>query len=157
MALWEPVMLISSLVAFVHFAAVFGIVATLVFEWLTLTPQPTLAEARRLARADRWYGISAVVLLVAGFVRAYWFEKGIAYYQANPFFAIKLGLFLAMGLLSIVPTVRFIRWGAELKAGRAPAVSAGQYRRVALCLRLQLLLLPLVALCASLMAHGIGA
>jgi putative membrane protein len=149
--------MISSLVAFAHFAAVFGIVSTLVFEWLSFTPQPTLAEARRLALADRWYGISAVALLVAGFLRALWFEKGIAYYQANPFFAIKLMLFLAMGLLSIVPTVRFIRWRGELKAGRAPTVSAGQYRRVALCLRLQMLLLPLVALCASLMAHGVGA
>src|SRR6187402_1015898 len=115
-AAWESVMLLSSLVSFIHFAAVFGIVGTLVFEWLSFTPQPTLAEARRLAAADRWYGISAMSLLVAGFVRAYWFEKGMAYYQANPLFAIKLGLFLAMGLLSIIPTLRFLRWRPELKA-----------------------------------------
>ncbi|MDN3919075.1 DUF2214 family protein [Roseateles violae] len=150
-------MLNSSLIAFAHFAAVFGIVATLVFEWLTFSPAPTLAEARRLAAADRWYGISAMLLLVAGFVRAYGFEKGLGYYQANLFFQIKLGLFLAMGLLSIVPTLRFLRWRPELKAGRAPALSDSQYRQVALCLRLQMLMLPLVALCASLMAHGFGA
>src|SRR6478752_2493436 len=106
-------MLIASFVAFAHFAAIFGIVATLVFEWLTFGPAPSLREAQRLALADRWYGISAVVLLVAGFLRANYFEKGMAYYQANPFFVIKLGLFLAMGLLSIIPTVRFIRWRAE--------------------------------------------
>lgn len=147
----------SSLVAFAHFVAVFGLVGTLVFEWLTFSRTPTLREARRLALADRFYGLSAAALLIAGFARAYGFEKGMAYYMANPFFQIKLGLFLAMGLLSIIPTLRFIRWGAALRAGQAPVLSEAEYRRTALALRLQMLLLPLVALCASLMAHGVGA
>ncbi len=150
-------MWIPSLIAFLHFVAVFGIVATLVFEWLTFSAKPTLLEARRLANADRWYGISAGVLLIAGFVRAVYFEKGWAYYQANPFFHAKLGLFLAMGLLSIVPTVRFIKWGKELKAGQAPVVTEAQFRQTRLALRLQMLMLPVLALCASLMAHGVAA
>ncbi|WP_077035739.1 DUF2214 family protein [Pelomonas sp. KK5] len=150
--MWTP-----ALVAFAHFLAAFGLVGTLVFEWLTFSPAPTLREAKRLATADRWYGISAVVLLVAGFVRAAHFEKGWAYYQHNPFFHAKLGLFVLIGLLSIVPTVRYIKWGAELKAGRAPVVTEAQYRRTRLCLNLQMILLPLLVLCASLMAHGIGA
>lgn len=149
-------MLINALLAFAHFAAAFGVVATLVFEWLTFSRTPTLQQARQIALADRWYGISAVALLIAGFARACYFEKGWAYYQASPFFRAKLALFLAIGLLSIIPTVRFIRWGAELKAGRAPVVSEEQYRRVALSLRLQLLLLVPLVLCASLMAKGLG-
>ena len=147
----------ASLVAFAHFIAVFGIVGTLVFEWLTFSAKPTLQEARRLAMADRWYGISAGVLLAAGFARAVYFEKGWAYYQHNPVFHAKIGLFLAMGLLSILPTVRFIRWGKELKAGQAPVVTPAQFQSVRLTLRLQMVLLAVVALCASLMAHGIGA
>ena len=147
----------SSLVAFLHFLAVFGIVGTLVFEWLTFSAKPTLQEARRLAMADRFYGISAGVLLIAGFLRAVYFEKGWAYYQANPVFHAKLGLFIAMGLLSIVPTVRFIKWGKAVKAGQAPVITEAQFKVVRLTLRLQMLILPLVALCASLMAHGIGA
>ena len=150
--MWTP-----ALVAFLHFAAAFGLVGTLVFEWISFNPTPTLAEARRLAAADRWYGISAVVLLIAGFARAVWFEKGWAYYQHNPVFHLKLGLFIAIGLVSIAPTVAYIRWGKELRAGRAPAVSAAQHRRVRLCLNLQMLLLVPLVLSASLMAHGVGA
>jgi putative membrane protein len=147
----------AALIAFLHFIAVFGIVSTLIFEWLTFSAAPTLRDARRLAMADRWYGISAGVLLAAGFARAVYFEKGWAYYQTNPVFHAKIGLFLAMGLLSIVPTVRFLKWGAELKAGKAPVVTEAHHRQVALCLRLQMVILPILALCASLMAHGIGA
>lgn len=149
-------MLINALFAFAHFAAAFGVVATLVFEWLSFSRTPTLQQARRIALVDRWYGISAVLLLIAGFSRAYYFEKGWAYYQASPFFKVKLSLFLVIGLLSIIPTVRFIRWGNSLKAGRAPDMTEAQYRRVAVCLRLQLVLLLPLILCASLMAKGLG-
>ncbi|HEX3140803.1 MAG TPA: DUF2214 family protein [Rhizobacter sp.] len=149
-------MLATSLVATLHFVCAFGIAAVLFFEWLTFSRTPTLQEAKHLAQADRWYGIFAGLLLVIGFVRAYHFEKGWAYYAGNSFFHLKLTLFLAIGLLSIVPTVRFIRWRPELTAGRAPQVSEAQYRRVALCLALQMLLIVPLLLSASLMAHGVG-
>lgn len=146
----------SALIAFLHFTAAFGLVATVFFEWLTFSRTPTLVEARRLAKADRWYGISAAVLLVVGFSRAGFFEKGWSFYAHSPFFRLKLTLFLVMGLLSIVPTVRFFRWRAELQAGHAPVVTEAQFKRVSSCLALQLIvLLPLLA-SASLMAHGVG-
>ena len=149
-------MLLNALVAFAHFAAAFGVVATLVFEWLTFSRTPTLTQARQLALADRRYGISAGVLLAAGFARARYFEKGWGYYQANPFFGLKLTLFLLIGLLSIMPTACFFRWRSALKAGQAPLLAESQYRRVALSLRLQMLLLLPLLLCASLMAHGLA-
>jgi putative membrane protein len=150
-------MLINALFAFLHFAAAFGLVATLVFEWLSFSRTPSLIEARRIALADRWYGISAGVVLVVGFLRAVYFEKGMGYYASNPFFHAKIALFVLIGLLSIYPTLRFFRWGAELKAGRAPVVSEPQFRIIANSLKAQMLLLVALLLCASLMAHGVGA
>lgn len=150
-------MLNSSLIAFAHFAAAFGIVGALAFEFFTFNRHPTLAEARRLANVDRLYGLSAVALLIFGFARAYHFEKGWAYYGANPVFHAKIGLFILIGLLSIAPTVAFIRWGKDLKAGNAPQMTDAQHARVRLCLNLQIALLVPLALCASLMAHGFGA
>jgi putative membrane protein len=149
-------MALPALIAFLHFAAAFGLVAALFFEWFTFSRTPTLDEARRIALADRFYGLSAVALLVVGLVRAAHFEKGWAFYAASPFFHAKLTLFVVIGLLSIYPTVRFMRWGAELRAGRAPAVTEAQHRWIARCLAWQLLLLvPLVG-AASLMAKGVG-
>jgi len=149
-------MIAASLLAFLHFAAVFVVFGTVFFEWLTLGPAPTLQEARRLQWADRLYGIAAGVVIVAGVFRVVRFEKGWAFYSVSPFFYVKMGLFLIVGLLSIYPTIRFIRWGAQTKRGAAPVLGDGEYRRLALTLRLELLLLFAVALSASLMARAVG-
>jgi len=50
----------SALFAFLHFVAVFGIFATVFLEWQTMSPAPTLGEAKRMQRCDRWYGLFAV-------------------------------------------------------------------------------------------------
>jgi putative membrane protein len=146
----------SAVFAFIHFAAIFGIFATVFLEWQTLSRAPSLAEARRIQRCDRWYGIFAMLVLAAGFARALWFEKGWAFYRESPFFHWKLGLFILVGLLSIYPTVRFVKWGAQTRQGVAPVVSEVEYRRILWLLRAQLLLLLAVAFCATLMARGIG-
>ncbi len=148
-------MLANSFVAFLHFVAAFGIAATLFFEWYTFSRTPTVVEARRIAMADRWYGLFAMGLLVVGFVRAFYFEKGIGFYLATPFFHLKITLFVLIGLISIYPTVRFIRWGKDLRAGRAPEVSESQHRLISRCLSAQMVLLLGVILSASLMAKGI--
>jgi putative membrane protein len=142
--------------AFLHFLAVFGIFATVVLEWQTMSRTPSPAEARRIRIADRWFGIFAGVVLVVGFLRVYYFEKGKAFYAANPFFHAKLTLFVLIGLLSIYPTVRFIKWGAQTKQGLAPVLARGEYRWIMTILRVELILLLGMALCASLMARGVG-
>jgi putative membrane protein len=146
----------SALFAFLHFVAVFGIVATVFLEWQTMSPAPTLAEAKRMQRCDRWYGLFAMLLLVVGFLRVFYFEKGSKFYFANPVFNAKLTLFALVGIVSIYPTVRFIRWGAHTRRGEAPTVLPAEHARIMLSLRVEMLLLLGTALCASFMARGIG-
>lgn len=149
-------MLASASIAFLHFAAVFGVFGTLVGEWLLFSRAPTVAEASRLQQLDRLYGLSAVVLLVAGGLRAWRFEKGLDYYLHNPFFHLKLTLFVVVGLLSIYPTVVFIRWSRDLRAGLAPVVGEAQYTWISRILKAELVLLFAVLAAASLMAKGVG-
>ena len=149
-------MVISAIFAFLHFLAVFGIFATLFLEWQTMSPAPTHAEARRIQRCDAWFGIAAAGVLVVGALRVFFFEKGPAFYLSNPFFHAKLTLFVVVGLLSIYPTLRFLKWREQTRQGLAPNVSADEYRRIMIMLRAELALLLGVALCASLMARGVG-
>lgn len=144
----------AAFVAFLHFAAVFGVVGTLAAEWALWSRTPTVVQARRLQVIDRLYGLSAAVLLVAGGLRAWRFEKGLAFYLHNPFFHAKLTLFIAVGLMSIYPTLVFIRWSRDLRAGRAPTVSEGQHVWVSRLLKVECALLLAIAACASLMARG---
>lgn len=149
-------MVISAIFAFLHFLAVFAIFATVFLEWQTMSPAPTHAEARRIQRCDTWFGIAAGVVLVVGLLRVFYFEKGKAFYFANPFFNAKLTLFVLVGLLSIYPTVRFLKWREQTRQGLAPIVSPDEYRRIMLMLRAEMALLLGLALCASLMARGVG-
>jgi putative membrane protein len=149
-------MVINALFAFVHFAAVFGIFSTVFYELLTMSRAPSLAEAQRIQLCDRWYGISAGLVLVVGLLRVWYFEKGPAFYQANGFFHAKMTLFIIVGLLSIYPTMRFIRWRQQTRQGQPPVVSEQEYRRIVLILRTELALLLGMALCASLMARAVG-
>ena len=149
-------MVTSAFFAFLHFVAVFGVVATVFLEWQTMSPAPTHAEALRLQRCDRWYGQFAMLLVVVGLLRVYFFEKGKAFYFGNPVFNAKMALFVLVGLVSIYRTVRFIKWRAQTRQGAAPLVSAKEYGRIMMSLRIELLLLLGTALCASLMARGVG-
>ena len=146
----------SALFAFLHHAAAFLLVAVVMVELVLLRGELTVASARTLLRMDSVYGVSAVVLLIVGFVRVFSTEKGSDYYfHSGPFLA-KLALFIVVGLLSIMPTVEFLGWRKALKDGRIPALDDGKRRRLRMLIHIELTLLFLIMLFAALMARGIG-
>jgi len=149
-------MLTGTLVAFLHFAAAFGIAIALACEWSALSESPTYEVARRIQWCDLWYGISAVFLVIAGVLRVIYYDKGVDYYLSNPFFIAKMVLGAAIGTLSIYPTIRFTKWSKETKRGLPPVVTRSQFLAISRIVRIELLLLLLMAFCASLMARGIG-
>ena len=146
----------SALFAFLHHAAAFLLVAVVMVELVLMRGEITVATARTLLRMDSVYGVSAMVLLIVGFIRVFYTEKGAAYYFHSAPFLAKLVLFLIVGLLSIVPTVKFLGWRKAVKAGQVPAVDDATRRRIRMIIHIELTLLFLIMLCAALMARGIG-
>lgn len=134
--------------AFLHHVAAFTLVAAIVVEFVVIRDELTPRTARRLARADLVLGLSAGVLLVVGLLRVFYFEKGAAFYLQNGAFIAKMVLFVAVALLSIYPTVKFLAWRKGIDPAAAPAI-----RRI---LHLELVGVVLIMLCAALMARGIG-
>ena len=146
----------SALIAALHFLGAFGVAATVCAEWMTFSRTPTLAEARRLQRCDTWYGLFATLVLLGGALRVFYFEKGGHFYLSNPVFLLKIALFLAVGLLSIYPTVLFLSWRKATRAGQAPTMTDKQFNLTIQFLRLEVVLLIGIILSASLMAKGVG-
>jgi putative membrane protein len=147
---------VSSLFAFVHHLAAFAIVAALVLELVLLRGPLTVWSAKRIMAADAVYGASAGVLLAVGLVRVFFFEKGFGYYINSIPFLVKFGLFVAIGIASIYPTLRFLSWRGALKQGRAPEISEADQRRLRKIVHFELFAVVLVILCAALMARGVG-
>ena len=146
----------SAFMASLHHLFAFALVASVVYEFIAYRKGMTVEEARRIQRADLMYGISAGVLLVVGFLRVYFFEKGPAFYSQNPFFAMKMAAFLIVGLLSIDPTIRYLRWNKTVKENKAPEVPDGEFKRTRLLLTLEVIGLAVIMFSAAFMARGIG-
>jgi len=137
---------------YIHFISIFAIVGSLVSEHLLLKKSLTRAEVRRISIIDAVYGIAALMLLAAGLTL--WlgsFGKPAMYYSHNWIFHTKITLFAMIGLLSIYPTLFFIR---NRKGDPAEVIAVP--KSIFWMLRLELLLLFIIPLLAGLMAHGVG-
>lgn len=147
--------MVAAFIAGFHYLGIMLLTATLLVEWLALRSTITREVLDRLVRIDILYGISAVVILVTGFLRittAY--GKGPVFYMQSMAFHTKVGLFILIGLISIVPTVRFIRWRkAAMESGSLPDAAAVSGTRKLVLVELHILfLLPFLA---AIMARGI--
>lgn len=137
---------------YLHFICIFVIVSMLVSEHLLLKKELTRSEIARLSRIDAVYGVAALALLIVGLTL--WlggFGKPTVYYSKNWIFHTKITLFIVVGLLSIHPTVFFIK-----KRKGNPEERVEVPKSVFMMLRMELLILFIIPLLAGLMAHGIG-
>jgi putative membrane protein len=149
-------MVTTALMAFLHHLMAFILVACVAYEFIAYRKGLTVEEGRRIQRADLIYGISAGLLLVVGLLRVFFFEKGPAFYSHNPFFWTKMIAFAIVGLLSIDPTIRYLRWNKILKENRIPEISDQEFKRTRLILSLEVTGLVIILFAAALMARGVG-
>lgn len=109
----------------------------------------------RVLTADNIWGISALVLLVTGGLRAFGgYEKGSEYYLHQPLFHVKMTLLVLILLLELAPMIRFIKWRIALARGtHLDLHQAGLFARIS---HLQALLVVLMMIAATGMARGVG-
>lgn len=149
-------LIIHSIMASLHHLAAFTVAATLIYEFVAYRKGLGIEEARRIQRVDLAYGISAGLVVLVGLLRVFFFEKGANFYTHNPMFWIKMGLFVIIGLLSIYPTIRFIKWNRFISTGQAPEIPEDEFKRIRFLLSLELVGLVLILFAAPAMARGIG-
>jgi putative membrane protein len=142
--------------AFLHHVAAFVVFAALIVEFVAIKDELTATTARRLQLADLALGISAGIVLVAGLLRVFLFEKGASFYFQNVPFIAKFSLFVLVALLSLYPTLEFLSWGRVLRQGQVPQPDARKLQRIRTVIHVELLGVVLLILLAVLMARGVG-
>ncbi len=105
--------------------------------------------------ADNGWGLSALVLLVTGAMRAFGgFEKGATYYFHEPLFHVKMGALVLILLLEIAPMMALLRWRLAVRRGDVPDLTgARRYARIGTW---QTVLLVVMVFAATGMARGVG-
>lgn len=148
-------MLFRWLLASVHLLAFgFALAAILGRSW-ALRRCSAPAGLRRVFRTDAIWGLSGLVLVITGGMRAFGgYEKGGDYYLHAPLFHLKMGVLVLILLLEIAPMMALIRWRAAARQGTAPDLRrAAYYARIGTW---QTVLLIVMVFAASGMARGIG-
>jgi putative membrane protein len=143
--------LLDLVLAVAHHLLIFSLFGIMMAEFVVVRPRMTIVMAERIASIDLWYGALAALILAVGFGRAIFAAKGWLYYSHNAFFWAKIGVFVIIGLLSVPPTLTFIRWR---KATDAPEDS--QISRIRGLLWAEVILFFLLPVFAAAMARGYG-
>lgn len=144
------------LFAFLHHVLAFTLVAAVTVELVLVKDRISIERARRILRADAIYGASAMLLLVVGFLRVIFFEKGAEYYFHSIPFIAKLLLFITVAILSIYPTMTFLSWRKSVNRGREPVLDPAVIRRIRKLIHYELVCIVLIVLAAAMMARGVG-
>ncbi|HUA07940.1 MAG TPA: DUF2214 family protein [Candidatus Acidoferrales bacterium] len=142
------------LLAWLHFLCIFMLVSALVAEFVLYRRKMDLGRLRQLQRIDSFYGASAGLVILSGVARVVWGLKGPAFYLHNPIFWTKMGLFATVAVLSLPPTLHFLRLRGRADAAGAIVVDDRGYTAMWVLLGLEAALVACIPFFATLLAHG---
>ncbi len=146
----------SAGVAYVHYLSFMVCFGALVLERRLIRPNPNRQDATLMVITDVVYGIAALALLLSGIARVLHFGQGSSFYTENPLFWWKVGTYLAVGSLSLYPTITYILWAIPLRKGELPQVSEALANRLRWILNIELVGFAAIPFLATLMARGVG-
>ena len=146
----------SAGVAYAHYLSFMVCFGALVLERRLIRPNPDRKDAILMVITDVVYGIAALTVLLSGIARVLHFGQGTSFYTENPLFWWKVGTYLAVGALSLYPTVTYILWAIPLRKGELPQVSEALANRLRWILNIELVGFAAIPLLATLMARGVG-
>ncbi len=123
-------MWLDAILAYLHFTAIFVLFAFLSIELVLLRGELAPPVIRMLGRMDVWYFGSAIIVLVTGFSRMAFGAKGAEFYLSSWPIYVKIGLFVIVAVLSVIPTLRFIEWRRRLDHDAAWRVPQAEQQRM---------------------------
>jgi len=145
-------MTIEVLLRYIHFLSILLITATLAAEYVLVKDKLTRQEISRISFIDLIYGLASISVFAAGltlWLGAY--GKPADWYSKNWIFHLKLTLLVIIGLLSVYPTIFFLK-NRKGNPDEQVAIPSS----IKKIITLELLLLALIPILAGLMARGIG-
>ena len=120
--------MLDLILAIAHHLAVFTYVAIFAAEFALLRPGLSGPRVLQLGRLDATYGGVAALVIVIGIIRVIFGSAGWEFYVGNWAFWTKMAAFIAMGLLSIQPTMAIARWRKAAGADSGFAVPPDEIR-----------------------------
>lgn len=149
-------MWLDALLAYLHYIAIFLLVGFLAAEMVLVRGALDARAIRLLGKVDLVYFGSAMAALATGILRLVFGAKGADFYMSAWPFYVKFALFVAVGIVSIQPTLAFIRWRRMLEHDPAWPVPDVERARVWRMIMIEVHLAAMIPVFAVVMARGLG-
>ena len=148
-------MWLDAILAYLHFIAIFLLFSFMVTEAMMMRATLDAAAVRLLGRVDIWYLGAAIAVLATGFLRLMFGAKGPDFYlTAWPIYA-KVGLFVLVGVISVGPTIRFVRWRRMFERDAAWRVPDDERKATRRTIMIEMHIGALIPLVAVIMSRGL--
>ena len=149
-------MWLDAILAYLHYVAIFILFAFMSVQLVLIKQRLDAPLVKRMGRIDIALFIAAMVVLVTGFLRATLGAKGPDFYFGSWPIYVKLALFLAIAVISIIPTLRFIHWKRMFEKDAAFTVPADEQAKVRRLMMVEVHLAAVIPLVAVIMARGLA-
>ncbi len=136
---------------YIHFIGILIVFGMVLAELVLVQKELKRSVIKRMFVFDGIYGAFSLVVVGAGLYLWLGIGKSAEFYTSNPLMHAKVGLFILVGVLSFWPTVFYFknRKGREDEVVKVPAY----IKRI---IQIELGLLIIIPLLATLMAQGVG-
>jgi putative membrane protein len=144
-------MTLELIIRYLHFLAILLVFGSLLVEIVLVKKTLPKKMLKLIGKIDALYGLAILLLFGAGLSLWFWVGKPSEFYSQNPIFILKFVLVCLVGILSIWPTIFFIK---NQKGNDEDVVKIPSYIRKIILVEVVLLLV--VPMLAVLMARGVG-
>ena len=144
-------MTLELIIRYLHFLAILLVFGSLLVEIVLVKKTLPKKMLKLIGKIDALYGLAILLLFGAGLSLWFWVGKPAEFYSQNPIFILKFVLVCLVGILSIWPTIFFIK---NQKGNDEDVVKIPSYIRKIILVEVVLLLV--VPMLAVLMARGVG-
>ena len=148
--------LVAAVFAWLHLLAAGIAAALLMAEYWLCRRMPDRIQVRLLGIVDLGYFLALITALATGLAKLLHDGQAPTYYYAKRLFWLKVAVFLAIGLLAILPSLQYLRWNREARAAPPFAPLTREVERVRAAIALGLGLWLVIPLLAVLVARGFG-
>jgi putative membrane protein len=151
----DPLLALSAVLSSLHVLALAIGLPAVFFRGRALKGTLDAAGVGRVLMADNLWGLAAVLWIGTGLLRAFGgFEKGTAFYMHSRLFHLKLGLFILVLVLEVLPMLTFMRWRIARAKGETPDTSKA--RTLHTINHIEMAIVGVIVFVASFMARGFG-
>ncbi len=139
------------LTRYVHFIGIIIVFALVFAENVMLKERLSRSEISRLFKVDNIYGLFSIIVVGAGLYLWLGIGKPADYYSQNHIFLTKVSLFILVGILSLWPSIFYFknRKGDPDQSVLVPS-------KIRWIVKIELAILILIPLLATIMAQGVG-